>query len=62
MKYKFRLTHEKRTLAFSNSEETLQRIANVLGLPNTQIQSTKGGPKETIWAGSRTPIVIGGDK
>lgn len=60
MKYKFRLTHEKRTLAFSNSEETLQRIASLLELPDMQITSTKTGPRETIWAGARTPIEIGG--
>lgn len=59
MKYKFRLMSKKTTLAFSNSEETLRRIADLLELPDSQITSTKNGLRETIWAGARTPIEIG---
>jgi hypothetical protein len=60
VKYKFRLTQGKTTLAFSDKVETLERLREVMELPEAEISSTKSGPREVVWAGSRTPIQVGG--
>ena len=60
MKYRFRLHHGSTTLAFSNSEATLERIRSVMDLPQAEITPTKTGPRQVIWAGAKTPIEIGG--
>lgn len=59
MKYRFMITHRETTLAFSNDEETLQRILNVLELPDAKIVSARDGRKRIVMAGALTPVEVG---